>query len=110
MPFPYLAKTTNTYYARPSAVDRGYNWAWHKARTRYLRTHPLCAMCAKAGYIVAANVVDHIKRHRGDDKLFWDEANWQPLCSPCHNRSKKQAEQGRGGPQQLDRDGWPIDG
>lgn len=24
--------------------------------------------------------------HRGDQKLFWDESNWQALCKPCHDR------------------------
>jgi 5-methylcytosine-specific restriction protein A len=95
-------------HLRLSAQERGYTWAWHKARTRYLQHHPLCAMCAKAGHIVAANVVDHITPHRGNHLLFWDERNWQPLCRPCHDRSKKQIEQGRGGPQHLDANGWPI--
>jgi 5-methylcytosine-specific restriction protein A len=65
-------------------------------------------MCHKAGYIVGAAVVDHIRPHRGDAVLFWDETNWQPLCRPCHDQSKKQAEDGRGGPQELDADGWRI--
>lgn len=30
-------------------------------------------------------VVDHIKPHRGDQKLFWDRRNWQPLCEHHHN-------------------------
>ncbi len=30
-------------------------------------------------------VVDHIKPHRGDRKLFWDRGNWQPLCEHHHN-------------------------
>ena len=32
-----------------------------------------------------ATVVDHIKPHRGDQKLFWDRSNWQPLCEHHHN-------------------------
>ena len=35
--------------------------------------------------LVPATVVDHIKPHRGDAKLFWDETNWQPLCKSCHD-------------------------
>lgn len=30
-------------------------------------------------------VVDHIVPHRGDQKLFWDRGNWQPLCEHHHN-------------------------
>lgn len=29
--------------------------------------------------------MDHIKPHRGDQKLFWDRGNWQPLCVHHHN-------------------------
>ena len=53
-----------------------------------------------------ANVVDHIIPHKLKDAidsgdvarieasraLFWDSANWQSLCAPCHN-SIKQAEE-----------------
>jgi hypothetical protein len=31
-------------------------------------------------------VVDHIVPHGGDQTLFWDAANHQTLCEPCHNR------------------------
>ena len=33
-----------------------------------------------------AAVVDHIIPHRGDEKMFWDEANWQALCKRCHDK------------------------
>ncbi|MCA0996301.1 HNH endonuclease signature motif containing protein [Alloyangia pacifica] len=41
-----------------------------------------------------ATVVDHIIAHRGDMTLFWDKANWQPLCKSCHNREKQRQEFG----------------
>ena len=94
--------------SRPNARERGYTWQWEKARSRFLQEHPLCAMCERRGFIVAARVVDHIVPHRGDEVLFWDKANWQPLCRRCHDQSKKQQERGRGGPQVLDADGWPL--
>lgn len=37
------------------------------------------------GHITMATVVDHIIPHRGDQKLFWDRSNWQPLCEHHHN-------------------------
>lgn len=40
----------------------------------------------KVGRLTQATVVDHIVPHRGDQKLFWDESNWQPLCKPCHDK------------------------
>ena len=41
--------------------------------------------CYEEGHITMATVVDHIKPHRGDKKLFWDRGNWQPLCEHHHN-------------------------
>lgn len=72
-------------YARESAYKRGYDRRWQAARRRYLRTHPLCAECQRNGTLTPATVVDHIIPHRGDERLFWDETNWQPLCKLCHD-------------------------
>ena len=73
-------------YARENAHRRGYGREWRVARDRFLRGHPLCAECLKRGKIAPATVVDHIVPHRGDQKLFWDEDNWQALCKACHDR------------------------
>ena len=70
---------------RPAA-KRGYNRRWQKARKSYLEAHPLCVQCAKQGKYVRATVVDHIIPHRGDQKLFWDQNNWQSLCKSCHDK------------------------
>ena len=35
---------------------------------------------------VTLTLVDHIVPHRGDQALFWDEQNWQPLCKSCHDK------------------------
>ena len=69
-----------------SASSRGYGSAWQKARKQYLQIHPLCAECLKEGRYVKATVVDHIIPHRGDQKLFWDRSNWQPLCKKHHDK------------------------
>ena len=71
---------------RASSSKRGYNRQWQKARARYLKAHPLCVQCLKEGHAVTATVVDHIRPHRGDPVLFWDEKNWQSLCKPCHDK------------------------
>ena len=62
-----------------------YGAQWRKARIAFLREHPFCAMCGKA-LRGADAVVDHIRPHRGDPVLFWDENNWQALCKECHDR------------------------
>lgn len=73
-------------YARESSASRGYDQRWRAARRRFLRAHPLCAQCRRDGALTPATVMDHIIPHRGDERLFWDEGNWQPLCKPCHDR------------------------
>lgn len=64
---------------------RGYGREWQKARKFFLKRHPWCIRCKEKGRLVPATVVDHIKPHRGDPDLFWDEKNWQPLCKSCHD-------------------------
>lgn len=76
--------------------ERGYGYAWSKARLRFLAEHPLCCYCERDGRITSATVVDHIVPHRGDMRLFWDETNWQPLCAH-HHSSEKQREENRAG-------------
>ena len=80
---------------RPSAARRGYGRRWRKARAAFLACHPLCAACRAQGRVVPATVVDHVVPHRGDQKLFWDESNWEPFCKPCHDA--KTAREGRWG-------------
>ena len=69
-----------------SASARGYGKAWQRESRRFLAAHPLCVQCAKQGRYVKATVVDHIRPHRGDPALFWDQSNWQALCKPCHDK------------------------
>jgi len=71
---------------RATSYERGYDSRWRKVRLVYLRSNPLCVICSTEGRLTAANVIDHIKPHKGNDALFWDELNWQALCESCHNR------------------------
>jgi 5-methylcytosine-specific restriction enzyme A len=80
---------------RPSAARRGYDSRWRRARRPYLARHPLCVRCHAKGHVVAATVVDHMVPHRGDERLFWDQANWAALCKRCHDG--KTAREGRWG-------------
>lgn len=88
--------------------NRLYGRRWREARKQFLMRNPCCKMCASVGKTVAANVVDHIVPHKGDETLFWDRSNWQPLCTHHHN-SHKAIEELRGYSAVLDGDGWPLD-
>ena len=78
---------------RGSSTQRGYGYAWQKARAGYLRSHPLCIQCESNGMTTAATNVDHRVPHKGDQELFWDKTNWQALCASCHS-SKTASEDG----------------
>lgn len=86
----HLADTPDAQ--RGTAQQRGYNYKWQQARLAYLRKHPLCVMCAKEGYVVIADVVDHVEPHRGNMKIFWDSSRWQGLCFHHHNSTKQKID------------------
>lgn len=94
--------------ARPSFRERGYTARWDRLRKLYLSQHPQCVMCERDGRITAATVVDHIKPHRGDQVLMWDQDNWQSLCASHHNSTKQRAER-RGYQVGCDAAGRPLD-
>lgn len=98
---------TNWRTNKQTAAQRGYGYQWQKARAGYLKKHPLCVYCERQGRVTPAEVVDHIRPHRGDMGLFWDKDNWQALCKHCHDSIKKQEESGKQRPA-IGIDGWPI--
>lgn len=65
-----------------------YNYRWSKTSKLFLQVNPFCVVCDRL-----ATVTDHIKPHRGDVVLFWDDTNWQPMCGSCH--AAKSAKEGQ---------------
>ncbi len=74
---------------RPNARARGYTGMWERARKFFLSKNPLCVKCEEQGILTPANEVDHIIPHRGNQNLFWDQANWQSLCKSCHSKKTR---------------------
>ena len=64
---------------------------WRRASRQFLKLHPYCVNCRPV--LTRANVVDHIRPHNGNEDLFWNPDNWQPMCRRCHN-TKTRREQG----------------
>lgn len=79
-------KIKKFYKERESSSKRGYGYMWMIKREKYLETHPFCLECDKEGIREVATVVDHIIPHRGNQQLFWDQNNWQPLCKYHHDK------------------------
>jgi len=65
---------------------------WKRLREGQLNLQPLCMFCMDMGKVVSAQVCDHIKPHKGDDKLFSDPDNLQSLCKKCHDSHKQRQE------------------
>jgi hypothetical protein len=97
---------------RGSARQRGYDSRWERARLVFINQHPLCAECERNGLVTVGREVDHIIPHKGDQTLFWDEANWQTLCHECHSRKTAMEDGGFGGasnhPSWLPTPGCPV--
>lgn len=83
---------------RASSNARGYNYRWRKLALRFLRNNPLCAACQAQGRVTASQAVDHRVPHKGDQKLFWDESNFQALCHECHGAKTAKEDGGFGNP------------
>jgi 5-methylcytosine-specific restriction enzyme A len=88
---------------RPSARARGYDGKWQRESKAFLAL-PENRLCA-CGCGQPADMVDHRIAHKGDMRLFWNRANWQPMTRRCNTRKAIAAEgafgrpinQGRGG-------------
>lgn len=69
---------------------------WKRASAAFKVAHPFCVNHDKGipTCTLVTDVTDHRIPHEGDAALFWDRANWQPMCASCH--SVKTAAEVRG--------------
>lgn len=79
---------------------------WQRARQAFIRKQTVAAAqmgdvlrCQQTGVALTGQhpapnspVVDHIVADRGDERLFWDEANWQIVSKVWHDRVKQSRE------------------
>lgn len=71
---------------------------WRKLRWECLVRDLFTCQWPGCGRLVADTshlVADHKVPHRGDPALFWNIANLQCLCAPCHNSAKRKLEMGQ---------------
>lgn len=68
---------------------------WRKLRMAVLERDAFtCRYCDGVFSDTSQLVADHIVPHRGNAKLFWDEANLQCLCARDHSKVKQAEEAG----------------
>lgn len=71
-------------YQRDPATGKRYGSTWRKIRSRYIKAHPLCEECRKAGKLTPAEEVHHvIPLAKGGTH---DESNLMSLCTSCHSK------------------------
>lgn len=77
---------------RPRSKAEYHTYRWTKESRAYREQNPLCELCKRNGFIVPAEVVDHIVPVAICID-FWDKLNWQSLCRKCNiekgNQDKK---------------------
>ena len=84
------AHRKESYKVKSLNYDKEYKkWystkAWRNTRADVLALEPMCRTCSAMGINNVATDVDHVIPHEGNDSLFWDRANMQPLCHRCHS-------------------------
>jgi len=79
-------------HERPNyATRRWYRTpAWKAMRARILREQAY--RCADCHQIVLHLEVDHVVKHDGDPRQFWNRVNLQALCRRCHQRKTQRGE------------------
>src|SRR5215217_1610200 len=82
---------------------------WLKGRAWFLRENPLSVFCEEEGIATPATILDHIIPHKGNEKLFYDQENWQGLCQPHHDSFKQMLEKNAWRKQIDPITGWPVE-
>lgn len=74
-------------------VRKWYRTArWLTLRTYVLHEEPLCVECHRQGRTTPSTQCDHIRRHGGDEQMFFDRNNLQGLCASCHSAKTARGE------------------
>lgn len=106
-PIGYLdssARTSDANRAFFAPWRKWYNTTlWRATRLRIFARDGFACQHTGCGFMTADTsklVCDHRQPHRGDERLFWDEANLATLCRPHHDRDKQREERAGAGASQ----------
>lgn len=94
---PRVAYLDNDRESARRAVAPWRTWystaRWARLRAQVLREALFtCVRCGHGTADTSRLVCDHVEPHRGRAALFWDRANLQCLCKPCHDGAKQREE------------------
>ena len=101
---PRIGTAPGDEKARLRERDQNVSWrGWYKLeRWRKLRhkillrdnytCKPTGVLCIGKHPAPNSPVVDHIKQHHGDERLFWDEGNLQTVSKLYHDSEKQKQE------------------
>lgn len=95
---PRLASLRVDGLNSPATAAKWRKWyglrAWRLLRRDVLLAAAFtCRRCGRVEGDSGQLVADHIVPHRGDVGRFFDRANLQCLCKPCHDGVKQREEQ-----------------
>jgi 5-methylcytosine-specific restriction endonuclease McrA len=71
---------------------------WQRLRWQVLKDAMFTCQMAGCGRIYGDTsqlVADHKIQHHGKKAAFWDKANLQCLCKPCHDKLKQREEKAK---------------
>lgn len=76
------ARENDRVHKKPIEYQRLYaSGVWANMRINQLRQQPFCQKCGTTWELE----VHHIKDHKGDPAIFYDQNNLQTLCHSCHS-------------------------
>lgn len=79
--------------ARPGAATwRKWYHTKRWARLRIVVLVKAAYQCALCGAVTLRLEVDHVTKHNGDRKVFWNQSNLQALCVACHTLKTMRGE------------------
>jgi len=107
------SKPTGTRYSRSPEAQAWQSWyktkEWKALRFRQLHREPYCQCPHHVGKHYPANIVDHVKAHKGDRRLFFNPNNLMSMNKECHDRFKQSQEKGgKGFDAGCDENGEPL--
>lgn len=74
---------------RPSSNERGYDHRWRMFSQRFLRSHPVCAICGAPAKVTDHKAATAEMMMDAYGHFDLDPNNYQALCYACNNRKAK---------------------